>query len=95
VRRLAARDVKVTMPAPSFLHFFRGRDCADPAVSESSEALIRRLDEASRFVPLERLGISPQCGFASTIGGNPATENDERRKLRRVVEVAEQIWGSA
>jgi methionine synthase II (cobalamin-independent) len=245
VRRLAARDVKVTMPAPSFLHFFRGRDCADPAVYpdpaafwqdlvtvyraeiadlarrgatyvqidevplamlcdeevrervrargedpgeligayvdavnraiadrpasmtvgmhlcrgnlrghwmasgsyeaiaerlfnevhvdaffleydtaragdfsplrfvpkeknvvlglvstktpvlEPNEALVRRLDEAGRFVPLERLAISPQCGFASTIGGNPLTEEDERAKLVRVVEVAERVWGSA
>jgi 5-methyltetrahydropteroyltriglutamate--homocysteine methyltransferase len=64
-------------------------------VLEPSEALLRRLDEAGRFVPLERLGISPQCGFASTIGGNPLTEQDERAKLRRVVEVAERVWGSA
>jgi len=56
--------------------------------------LMRRLDEAGGFVPLERLGISPQCGFASTIGGNPLTEEDERAKLRRVVEVAERVWGS-
>jgi 5-methyltetrahydropteroyltriglutamate--homocysteine methyltransferase len=62
---------------------------------EPTEALVRRLDEAGRFVPLERFGISPQCGFASTIGGNPLTEADERAKLRRVVEVAERVWGSA
>jgi methionine synthase II (cobalamin-independent) len=64
-------------------------------VLETREALMRRLDEAGRFVPLERLGISPQCGFASTVGGNPLTEEDERAKLRRVVEVAESAWGSA
>jgi 5-methyltetrahydropteroyltriglutamate--homocysteine methyltransferase len=64
-------------------------------VLEPNEALVRQLDEAGRFVPLERLGISPQCGFASTIGGNPLTEEDERAKLRRVVEVAERVWGSA
>jgi methionine synthase II (cobalamin-independent) len=64
-------------------------------VLEPNEALVRRLDEASQFVPLERLAISPQCGFASTIGGNPLTEEDERAKLARVVEVAERVWGSA
>jgi methionine synthase II (cobalamin-independent) len=64
-------------------------------VLEPNQALVRRLDEASQFVPLERLAISPQCGFASTIGGNPLTEEDERAKLARVVEVAERVWGSA
>jgi 5-methyltetrahydropteroyltriglutamate--homocysteine methyltransferase len=63
-------------------------------VLETRDDLMRRLDEAGGFVPLERLGISPQCGFASTIGGNPLTEEDERAKLRRVVEVAERVWGS-
>jgi 5-methyltetrahydropteroyltriglutamate--homocysteine methyltransferase len=41
---------------------------------------------------LERLGISPQCGFASTIGGNPLSEDDEKAKLSLVVEVAERVW---
>jgi 5-methyltetrahydropteroyltriglutamate--homocysteine methyltransferase len=45
-------------------------------------------------VPLERLGISPQCGFASTAGGNPLTPDDQRAKLARVVEVARQVWGA-
>ena len=59
---------------------------------ESVDGLRRRLDEASRQVPLERLAISPQCGFASSVGGNPLTIEDERRKLERVVEVAELVW---
>jgi len=59
---------------------------------EAVDVLRRRLDEASRFVALERLGISPQCGFASSVGGNPLTIDDERRKLARVVEVAELVW---
>jgi len=62
---------------------------------ESADALRRRLDDATRYVPLERLGISPQCGFASTVGGNPLTIDDERAKLRRVVEVARAVWGTA
>ena len=61
---------------------------------EEPDALLRRIDEASRFVPIDRLGVSPQCGFASTAGGNPLTEDDQRRKLALVVEVAERVWGS-
>jgi len=53
----------------------------------------RRIDEASRYVALDWLGISPQCGFASSVGGNPLTIDDQRRKLARVVEVAELVWG--
>ena len=59
---------------------------------DSVDALRRRLDEATRYVALERLGISPQCGFASSVGGNPLTIDEERAKLRRVVEVADQVW---
>ena len=60
---------------------------------EAADTLKRRIDEASRYVPIERLGISPQCGFASTIGGNPLSEDDERAKLARIVEVASEVWG--
>jgi 5-methyltetrahydropteroyltriglutamate--homocysteine methyltransferase len=60
---------------------------------EPVDSLRRRIDEASRYVPLERLCLSPQCGFASSVGGNPLTIEDERRKLLRVVEVAEKVWG--
>jgi 5-methyltetrahydropteroyltriglutamate--homocysteine methyltransferase len=62
-------------------------------VLEPVDALKRRVEEASRYVPLERLCISPQCGFASSVGGNPLTIDDERAKLRRVVEAAAAIWG--
>jgi 5-methyltetrahydropteroyltriglutamate--homocysteine methyltransferase len=60
---------------------------------EDSDDLRRRIDEAARIVPLERLGLSPQCGFASTVAGNPITEEDERRKLAHVVDVARRVWG--
>ena len=60
---------------------------------ESKDALKRRIDEAAKYVSLERLALSPQCGFASTIGGNKLTEDDERRKLELVVETAREIWG--
>jgi 5-methyltetrahydropteroyltriglutamate--homocysteine methyltransferase len=62
-------------------------------VLEDAEALRRRIDEAARHVPLERLALSPQCGFASTVGGNLLSIDDERRKLGLVVEVAKRVWG--
>ena len=58
----------------------------------SADALKRRIDEAAKFLPLERLALSPQCGFASSVGGNPVTVDDERRKLALVVEVADAVW---
>ncbi|MGH8689095.1 MAG: 5-methyltetrahydropteroyltriglutamate--homocysteine S-methyltransferase [Burkholderiales bacterium] len=60
---------------------------------ESLELLKRRAEEAAKHVDPARLGISPQCGFASTMGGNPVTEADERAKLRLCVEAARTIWG--
>ena len=60
---------------------------------ESLEVLERRIREASQFVPLERLAISPQCGFASSVMGNALTPADQERKLRLVVETAQQVWG--
>lgn len=59
---------------------------------ESRDDLLRRIEEASRFVPLEDLAISPQCGFASTMEGNLLTEDDQWAKLRLVVEVARAAW---
>jgi 5-methyltetrahydropteroyltriglutamate--homocysteine methyltransferase len=60
---------------------------------ESKETLARRIDEATKWVPLERLCLSPQCGFASTHHGNTLTEDEQWRKLERVVEVARTVWG--
>jgi 5-methyltetrahydropteroyltriglutamate--homocysteine methyltransferase len=62
---------------------------------ESKDVLKRRIDEASRYFPLERLCLSPQCGFASTHHGNKLTEDIEKRKLALIVDVANEIWGSA
>ena len=59
---------------------------------ESLADLKRRAEDAARYVDLDRLAISPQCGFASTVAGNPITEADERAKLARVVEAARIIW---
>ena len=62
---------------------------------ESQDALKRRIEAAAKFVPLENLCLSPQCGFASTFRGNPIPEEVQRRKLERVVEVAAEVWGTA
>jgi 5-methyltetrahydropteroyltriglutamate--homocysteine methyltransferase len=60
---------------------------------ENRDDLLRRIEEAARFVPLEQLALSPQCGFASGSLGNLITVDDERRKLDLVVSVASQVWG--
>jgi 5-methyltetrahydropteroyltriglutamate--homocysteine methyltransferase len=60
---------------------------------ESKDDLKRRIEEAARFVPLDRLCLSPQCGFASTHHGNALSIDDQWRKLARVVEVAREVWG--
>ncbi|HZU16633.1 MAG TPA: methionine synthase, partial [Candidatus Dormibacteraeota bacterium] len=60
---------------------------------EPEERLLRAIEEAGRYVSLERLALSPQCGFASTAPGNPLTPADQEAKLHRVVEVAARVWG--
>ena len=60
---------------------------------ENADDLVRRINDASRLVPLDDLAISPQCGFASTVEGNIITHDDQWRKLARVVEVAQRVWG--
>jgi len=62
---------------------------------ESKDDLLRRIDEASKFVPLEDLCLSPQCGFSSTHHGNALSVDDQWRKLERVVEVAREVWPDA
>jgi 5-methyltetrahydropteroyltriglutamate--homocysteine methyltransferase len=60
---------------------------------EPIDLLRRRADEAEKYVDAARLAISPQCGFASTMGGNPVTEADERAKLKLCVDAARALWG--
>ena len=59
---------------------------------ETPEALTVRIREASRFVPLERLALSPQCGFSTSVIGNRITAEDQKRKLSVVVETARGVW---
>jgi 5-methyltetrahydropteroyltriglutamate--homocysteine methyltransferase len=60
---------------------------------ESKDALKRRIDEAAKYVPLEQLCLSPQCGFSSTVHGNNIAVEAQRAKLRLVVETADEVWG--
>lgn len=60
---------------------------------ETRAELTARIKEASRFIPLERLALSPQCGFATSIIGNRITVADEKSKLGVVVETARAVWG--
>ena len=60
---------------------------------ENGDALMRRIQQAATYVPLERLALSPQCGFASTMEGNLLTEEEQWAKMRLVVETAHRVWG--
>ena len=62
---------------------------------EKVDDLKRRIESACKYIPLEQLAISPQCGFASDVVGNLISEDDQKRKLEVVVETARQVWGSA
>jgi len=63
------------------------------AALENKDDIKRRIDEATRYVALDQLALSPQCGFASTEEGNVLTEEDQWAKLRLVVEIAREVWG--
>jgi 5-methyltetrahydropteroyltriglutamate--homocysteine methyltransferase len=60
---------------------------------ESRDELRRRIDEAAKYVPLDQLSLSPQCGFASTEEGNVLAEDEQWAKLAMIVEIADQVWG--
>ncbi len=60
---------------------------------ESQDVLLRRIEEASKYVPMENLSLSPQCGFASVEQGNLLSWDDQRRKLELVVDTARKAWG--
>ena len=61
---------------------------------EAKDHLKRRLEEASQFVDIDQLCLSPQCGFSSTVEGNTLTREEQVAKLRLVVETAEEVWGT-
>jgi 5-methyltetrahydropteroyltriglutamate--homocysteine methyltransferase len=60
---------------------------------ESRDEIRRRIDEAAKFTPLDRLCLSPQCGFASTEEGNVLAEDEQWAKLAMIVEIADRVWG--
>ncbi len=61
---------------------------------EAKDEIKRRIDEATKYISLDQLCLSPQCGFASTEEGNTLAEDEQWAKLRMIVEVAEEVWGS-
>ena len=60
---------------------------------EDPDALKRRIDEAARFIPLDQLCLSPQCGFSSTVEGNELTQDEQKAKLQLIVQTAHDVWG--
>jgi len=60
---------------------------------ETKDTLKRRIDEASKYAPLDQLALSPQCGFSSTVHGNNIAVEAQRNKLQLVVETAADVWG--
>ncbi|HEX7895282.1 MAG TPA: hypothetical protein VF447_13885, partial [Terriglobales bacterium] len=61
---------------------------------ESKQELKQRIEQASKYISVDRLALSPQCGFASTLEGNLVTVQDEEAKLRLIAETAKEVWGS-
>jgi 5-methyltetrahydropteroyltriglutamate--homocysteine methyltransferase len=61
---------------------------------ESADHLVSRIEAAGAYFPVERMGLSPQCGFASTLPGNPLTEAEQRQKLALIVHTADRVWGA-
>lgn len=63
--------------------------------NDEKEVLLRRIEEATKYVKLDNLCLSPQCGFASAARGNPITFDDQKRKLELILEVADEVWGES
>ncbi|NQV59856.1 MAG: 5-methyltetrahydropteroyltriglutamate--homocysteine S-methyltransferase [Alphaproteobacteria bacterium] len=88
-----AGDFSPLRLVPGDKHVVLGLVSSKVAEMESVDDLARRIDHAARFIPLERLSLSPQCGFASAVSGNPVTQDVQQAKLARIVETALQVWG--
>ena len=90
-----AGDFRVLRFVPAPKRVVLGLVSTKTPALETPDELRRRIDEAARHVPLERLGLSPQCGFSSAPGGGqPITPDDQRRKLELVLTVARDVWGT-
>jgi 5-methyltetrahydropteroyltriglutamate--homocysteine methyltransferase len=88
-----AGDFQPLRHVPKGKHVILGLISTKTPVLESKDVIKRRIDEASKYLPLDQLCLSPQCGFASNFMGNPVTVDDEKRKLSLVVEIAKEVWG--
>lgn len=80
---------------PATKRAFLGLISSKTTEVEKADDLARRLDEAARAVPIERLGLCPQCGFASSAGGNPVTPEVQWAKLALTAQTAKRVWGEA
>jgi len=87
-----AGDFSPLRHVPANKHVVLGLVSTKRAELESPGGLRRRIDEAARYIPLDRLALSPQCGFASVAGGNTVSESEQAAKLRLVVDVAAAVW---
>jgi 5-methyltetrahydropteroyltriglutamate--homocysteine methyltransferase len=88
-----AGDFSPLRHVPKGKHVVLGLVSTKTPVLENKDALKRRIDEAAKHVPLERLGVSPQCGFSSGAGaGQTVTQEDTRRKLELVMALAREVW---
>jgi 5-methyltetrahydropteroyltriglutamate--homocysteine methyltransferase len=77
---------------PNGKHIVLGLITTKSGRLEEQDELLRRIEEASKYVPIENLSLSPQCGFASGAAGNLLSWDDQQRKLELVVEVARKVW---
>ena len=87
-----AGDFKPLAQVPKNKTVVLGLVTSKSPVLETKDTLKRRIDEASRYIAVDQLCLSPQCGFASSKYGNPVTPEDQRNKLRLVVETAAEVW---
>jgi len=90
-----AGDFSPLRHVPTDKHIVLGLVSTKTSALEDKDALKRRLDAASRYVDLARLSVSPQCGFASVAEGNPITPQAQEAKLRLIVELASEVWGTS
>ena len=88
-----AGDFQPLRHLPKGKHVILGLISTKTPVLEPKDEVKRRIDRAAKYVALDQLCLSPQCGFASNFMGNPVTMDDERRKLELVVEIATEVWG--
>ena len=93
IRHRARRRLRAAAAVPKGKQVVLGLVTTKTGKLESKDELKRRIDEAAKFIDLDQLCLSGQCGFASTEEGNTLTEDEQWAKLRLIVEVADEVWG--